>query len=108
MVGLVDGSMFRVLDTSTGKEAFSIGSVNNPATDRRLIFSRDGGKLVVLDDKIRWCNALTGEVIASVPHEFEYANNLALSADGLTLAYVGYGNLRNQLLILRLAPPARP
>ena len=102
MIALAEGARVRVLDTFTGKEAFSIDSANNPPRERRLIFSRDGAKLVIVDDKIRWCNGLTGEVIASAPRKFDYANSLALSADGLTLAYVGYADLRNRFLVLRL------
>ena len=74
---------------------------------RRLIFSRDGDRLVIVDDKIRWCNAASGEVIASVDQKFDRVESLALSADGLTLAVVGHGYDRQLFSIFRLDATAK-
>jgi WD40 repeat protein/tetratricopeptide (TPR) repeat protein len=86
VAALAESNKVRVFDTSTGKEKFQLDSANH--SNRRLIFSRDESKLVIVDNKTRWCNAVTGEVIASVDQTFG-ASSLALSADGLTLAQVG-------------------
>src|SRR5262249_8963025 len=93
LAALAEGNKVHLFDTSTGQQTSSIDSAaSNPY--RRLIFSRDSQNLVIVDNKIRWCNAVSGEVIASVEQQFQefspYAS-LALSADGLTLAVVGYG-----------------
>src|SRR5262249_27033914 len=67
-----------------------------------LLFARDSAKLVIVDDKIRWLNAASDEVIASVDQKFNNLNSLALSADGLTLAVVGHGYIRGQFSVFRL------
>ena len=82
----------------------SIPSNNQP---RRLIFSRDGDRLVIVDDKIRWCNAVSGEVIATVDQKFDRMESLALSADGLTLAIVGHGAAGFSVSIFRLDAAAK-
>ena len=74
---------------------------------RRLIFSRDGDRLVIVDDKIRWLSAVSGEVIASVDQKFDRIESLALSADGLTLAVVGHGDVGNLVSIFRLDAAAK-
>src|SRR5262245_35545173 len=102
LAALAEGKKVRVFDAFTGKEKYSIDSAEDRSRHRLLIFSRDGSKLVIADDKIRWCNAGTGAEIASTRREFNYASSLALSSDGLTLAYVGYRDTMNQFLILRL------
>src|SRR5262249_10289859 len=93
LAALAEGNKVHLFDTSTGQQTSSIDSAaSNPY--RRLIFSRDSQQLVIVDNRIRWCNAVSGEVVASVDQQFQefspYAS-LALSADGLTLAVVGYG-----------------
>jgi WD40 repeat protein/tetratricopeptide (TPR) repeat protein len=100
VAALAEGNKVHVFDSSTGKETFQINSAN--VRSRRLIFSRAGDRLVIVDDKIRWCNAASGEVIASVDQKFDYVHNLALSADGLTLAVVGHDFLDAQFSIFRL------
>src|SRR5262249_54857562 len=72
-----------------------------------LLFARDSAKLVIVDDKIRWLNAVSGEVIASVDQKFNNLYSLALSADGLTLAVVGHGGGGRQFSIFRLDASTR-
>jgi WD40 repeat protein/serine/threonine protein kinase len=105
MAALAKEAKVHVFDASTGKETFQADSANDRS--RRLIFSRDNDRLVVLDNKIRWFNAVSGEVIATVDQEFERVSCLALSADGLTLAVVGHSLLGNQFSVFRLDPTAR-
>jgi len=38
--------------------------------------------VVIVDNRIRWCNAVSGEVIASVDQTFGGVRSLALSVDG--------------------------
>src|SRR5579884_12549 len=105
LAALAEGNKIRVFDTSTGKETFQIDSANNQV--RRLIFSRDNDRLVVVDEKIRWLSAVSGEVIASIDKKFQRIESLALSADGLTLAVVGYGNMGQQFASFRLDATAK-
>jgi len=99
LAALAEGNKVLVFDASTGIETFSIDSANNRF--RRLSFSRDSKRLVIVDDKIRWCNAVSGEVIASLDQKFDFVASLALSADGLTLAVVAYVRSPRQYLIFR-------
>ena len=94
-----------VFETSTGKEAFSIDSAND--RDRRLIFSPDSEKLVVVDARIRWCNTSNGGEIASLDQKLGHSNSLALSADGLTLSVVGLSSLGQKFSTFRLDPNAK-
>jgi WD40 repeat protein len=94
------------------KETCQIDSANDPF--RRLIFSPDSTRLVIVDDKIRWLSAVSGKVIAAVHQKFGSDNpagrstlSLALSADGLTLAVVGHGLRDAQFSIFRLDDPAK-
>jgi eukaryotic-like serine/threonine-protein kinase len=105
LAALAEGSKVHVLDTATGKETFRFDSATHRL--RRLLFSRDGDRLVIFDKKIRWCNASGGEVIASVDQQFNNVYSLALSADGRTLAVVGYGRSGQQFSIFRLDTTAR-
>jgi WD40 repeat protein/tetratricopeptide (TPR) repeat protein len=105
LVALAEGDEVRLFDTSTGKETVRIDSANDRS--RRLIFSRDGDRLVIVDDKIRWSSAASGETIASALQKFERVSSLALSADGLTLAVVGHGLLGNLFSIFRLDAAAQ-
>jgi WD40 repeat protein/tetratricopeptide (TPR) repeat protein len=107
LAALADGKNVHVFAAATGNKSFSIDSTTNRSPFHSLIFSRDGDRLVILDDKLRWCNASTGEVIASIDQKHGRVEALALSADGLTLAVVGYGNLGNQSSIFRLDPTTR-
>ena len=108
LAALAEGNKVRVFDTSTGNEKLSVDSAN---TDRRrLMISRDGDRLVIVDDKIRWLSARSGEVIASVDQRFPSAPawvNLALSADGLTLAVVGHGQNGHLVSVFRLDATAK-
>jgi WD40 repeat protein len=94
LAALAEGDKVYVFDTSTGKETCEIDSAADHF--RGLIFSPDNERLVIVDDKIRWVSAGSGEVIASIDQKFDRLNSpvdprLALSADGLTLAVVGHG-----------------
>ncbi len=101
LVALASGNKVQVFDTSTGKETFQIDS---PFLNRyrRLIFSRDSDRLVIVDNKIRWCNAVSGQEIATVNRLFDRIESLALTPDGLTLAVVGSGRLGHDFSIYRL------
>jgi WD40 repeat protein/tetratricopeptide (TPR) repeat protein len=101
LAALAEGNKVHVFDTSTGKQKFELDSANR--FDRRLIFSPDESKLVIVDNRIRWCNAVSGEVIASVDQTFGGVLSLALSADGLTLGQLG----NMGFLILHLNPTTR-
>ena len=105
LAAIAVGNNVQVFDTFTGKETSSIDSVDDP--NRRLIFSRDGDRLVIVDGKIRWCNSENGEVIASANKKFDRVNSLALSADGLTLAVVGHAAMGDLFSIYRLDATAR-
>jgi WD40 repeat protein/tetratricopeptide (TPR) repeat protein len=91
-----------VFSTATGKEHCRIDS--ETTTDRRLLFTSEGDRLVIVDGKIRWCKAATGQVIASLNQKFNRGSSLALSANGLTLAVVGHGTLGDQFSIFRMDP----
>jgi WD40 repeat protein len=105
LAALAAGDRVQVFDTSTGKANCSVDSAaSNPY--RHLIFSRDGTRLVIVDDKIRWVSAVTGEVIASFDRKFDRVESIALSADGLTLAVLGH-NSGFGYSILRLNATAR-
>ena len=97
LAAIAAGNKVHVFDTATGQEKFQIDSANNP----HLIFSRSNDWLVIVDGKIRWLNA-AGEVIAVKNSGFKKAGSWALSADGLTLAAAGQGNLSQQISIFRL------
>ena len=100
LAALAEGNKVHVVETSTGLEHFQIDSA--PVQARRLIFTPEGGRLVIVDEKIRWLSAASGQVIASFDLGFDNANSLALSADGLTLAVVGHGPNSGQFSIFRL------
>ena len=120
MAALTEGNKVHVLDTSTGKENFQLDF--GAGQGRSLIFTPDGSRLVIIDNRIRWCASDSGQVIASVDREasralpadgqtpaagavmFAYFLDLgkAVSADGLTLAVVGHGVTGNQFSIFRL------
>ena len=97
---LAEDNTVHVFETSSGKDIFQFYSAYSPV--RRLAFTRDNDKLVVVDDKIRWCSAVTGEVLASLDQKFDRIETLALSGDGLTLAVVGHGSLGQLFSIYRL------
>ncbi len=105
LAAFAEGNKVRVFDISTGKETFQIES--NSVPTRRLIFSRDNDRMVIVDDKIRWVSAASGAVIASLNQQFGRIATLALSRDGLTIAIVGHGNFGNQLSIFRLDTTAK-
>jgi WD40 repeat protein len=96
------GFRVHVFATATGKETFSIDSVSDANYPRGLIFSRDGGRLVIVDNEVRWVSAAGGQVIASAKRDFDGLRSLTVSADGLTLACVGYGPTGNLFRVLRL------
>jgi WD40 repeat protein len=102
MVAVADDKKVHVFDTITGKGQWQIDSP--PERARRLLFTSDSGKLIIVDDQIRWCNAGTGEVMASAGQKYKRGSSLAVSADGLTLAVVGHGDLGGEVSVFRLAP----
>jgi WD40 repeat protein len=104
LVALAEGKKVHLYDTSTGKETCSNDSARYL---QRVIFSGDGDKLVTVGDEIRWCNASTGEVIASVARSFEVGRSLTLSADGLTLALVGQRTYGREFSSFRLDATTR-
>ena len=109
LAALAEGDKVRVFDTSTGNEKLSIHSANT--VGRRLVFSRDGDRLVILDDQIRWLSAKSGEVIASNEQNYypvaRTTGSVALSADGLTLAVVGHGQIGHLVSVFRQDATAR-
>ncbi len=105
LAALAEGNTVHVFDTSTGNETFQIDSSKNQP--RRLIFSRDGDWLVIVDDKVRWCSAVSGEVFASVDQKFNRIESLALTDNGLTLAVVGHGGSGNFASIFHLDAAAK-
>jgi len=105
LAALAEGDKVHVFDTSTGKEAFKIDSANT--NTRHLIFSPDSGKLVIVDDKIRWLGVVSGDAIAAVDQKYDRLDSLALSADGLTLAVVGHGQTGSLFSIFRLDATTR-
>ena len=100
LAALSERGKVRVLDASTGQVNFQVDT----AYSQRyiLIFSREGNRLVIVDDKIRWLNTASGGLIASFDRKFDRINSLALSADGLTVAVVGHSNLGQQFSTFRL------
>ncbi|MGO9465529.1 MAG: hypothetical protein ACLQVF_15405 [Isosphaeraceae bacterium] len=111
LAALAEGNNVRVYDTATGHEKFAVDSANPQDIMgrhfRRLIFSRDGDRLVIVDDKIRWLSTGSGEVIASSDQRIYRVESIALSADGLTLAVAGFGGLGEFASIFRLDPAAK-
>jgi WD40 repeat protein len=111
LAALAEGNKVHVFDSSTGKETFQIDSTDDPL--RHLIFSPDSARLVIVDDKIRWLSAVSGEVIAAVNQKFDGVPgarsyfSLALSADGLTLAVAGHGPRATQFSIFGLDETAK-
>lgn len=102
LAALAEGKQVHVLDMTTGQENFQVDSAYDRF--RRLIFSPDSERLVIVDDKIRWCDAGSGQVIATFDQKFSRGASLALSADGLTLAVVGHGRVLNLFSVFRLNP----
>jgi WD40 repeat protein len=100
LAALAAGDKVHVFDTSTGKETFQVPSDN--VGSRRLIFSWDRDRLVIVDKQIRWVSAVNGKEIAAVKQYINRVAGLALSADGQTLAVVGHGTLGREYSIFRL------
>ncbi len=100
LAALAEGNKVRVYDSATGYEKFAVDSAST--SFRRPLFSRDGDRLVIVDDKIRWLSTANGDVIASFDEKLNRVENLALSADGLTLAVGGYGSTGQLASIFRL------
>src|SRR5262249_30254798 len=69
LAALAEGNKVRVLDTATGKETCQVDSASGNA--RRLIFTPDSRRLVIVDGRIRWCDAASGKVIASVVQPYD-------------------------------------
>src|SRR5204863_133581 len=94
-----------LIDTSTGKETLQIDSTD--IATRHLIFTRESDRLVIVDTRIRWYDAASGDVIASFDQGFDRIESLALSADGLTLAVVGHSPVGSMSSIFRLDAVAK-
>ena len=90
LAALAEGNEAHLFDTATGNQTFQINSA--PTNTRHLIFSRDSDRLVIVDNKIRWCNAANGKVSPPSIRNSISGGSIALSADGLTLAVVGHSN----------------
>ena len=105
LAALTDDNMVHFFDTSTGNEAFKINWAK--AFPRRLLFSRSGSMLVIIDDQIRWFSASSGAPIASVDKKYNRIESLAVSGDGLTLAIVGHGKTGTLFSIFRLDAAAK-
>ena len=104
LAALADQNKVFIVDTSTGNEQARIDSAFSDY--RGLIFTQDSQRLIIVDDKIRWCEAASGAVIATHNHSCG-RGNLALSADGLTLAVVGNGGRGNLFSTFRLDATAK-
>lgn len=100
LAALAGGAKVRFVEAATGKEKFEIDSTN--VRYRRLIFSRSGDRLIIVDRLVRWCDAETGEVIASLDRNFLRIAEVAISLDGQALAIAGHGNLGGVFTVLRL------
>ena len=101
LVALVAGNEVLVFDAATGQPAFQVRST--PIIRNRLVaFSGDGTRMVVADDKVRWCLSATGEVTATLDRNFDRVEGLVLSADGLLLAVVGHSSTGNTVSTYRL------
>lgn len=90
----------RLVDAASGDERFTIDSVN--VGIRRIAFSGDGKWLVIFDDRLRWCDATSGKVSATMAHTFNRCEALALTSDGLTCLVAGHGNAGTQFSAFRL------
>ncbi len=110
LAALAKENQVDVLDTSTGRELNQFKSTNIPT--RLLIFAPAGDMLVIVDDKIRWCDITNNRIVGSLDPGTgkHYQESLALSADGLTLALVGHNDRKGKngvgecLSIFRLDP----
>jgi WD40 repeat protein/tetratricopeptide (TPR) repeat protein len=103
LAALAEGKKVHVFDAVTGMEKYSFDSVlTYTGFHRRLIFSRDSAKLIIVDNNIRWFNAESGKLIATVAERFDRVEDLACTADGRTLAIVGHGNTGGEFAIFRL------
>jgi WD40 repeat protein/tetratricopeptide (TPR) repeat protein len=94
-----------VFEASSGKDLFQVDCGND--SDPRPIFARDSGRLIVGADRLTWCNAGSGAVIALFDQKFSYASTAALSADGLTASVVGLGPVRRSFSVFRLDATAK-
>jgi WD40 repeat protein/tetratricopeptide (TPR) repeat protein len=105
LAALARGDKVHLVDTSTGKDTVRIDSADTKV--RRLLFSPDSARLVIVDDKIRWLSAQSGDMIASLDQKFDRLESLALSADGMTLAVAGTGVVGNQFSTFHLDVAAK-
>lgn len=100
LAAMAEGNKIHVFDTTTGKENFQFDSAKDLYP--HLIFSSDNDRLVIVDDKIRWCDVKNGQVIATRDQNLNLGRHIALSADGLTLAVLGYGSVYQLFSIFQL------
>jgi len=105
LAALASSGKVHLIDTSTGKETFQFDSTD--VATRHLIFTLDSDRLVIVDAKIRWYDAASGDVIASLDQRFDRVESLALSADGLTLAVAGHSPTGSLFSIFRLDATAK-
>jgi hypothetical protein len=83
LAALADSSKVHVFGSSTGKENLQIDSARGQG--RGLIFTPDSSRSVIIHNKIQWCTAASGRVIASV----DRGESVALPAGAETLAAGG-------------------
>jgi WD40 repeat protein len=95
-----------LIDTTTGNDVLQIDSAN--VAIRRLAFSGDGGWLVILDGRLRWCDTKSGRAIASIDHTFgARCEGFALSPDCLTLVVAGTAASGRFFSTFRLDPDSK-
>ena len=78
LAALAAGDKVHVFDTPPEKRRSDRFRPKFPATD--LLAGRD--RLVIVDNRIRWFNAVSGEQIATFARNIDRVSGLALSADG--------------------------
>lgn len=90
----------QVLDTGTGEQRFEIDVAQG--VRKGAIFSRDGDLLVTVGDKIQWCDTKNGKILAALDKSVGDLKSFGLSADGLTIAVSGDGQVGNLFSVFRL------
>ena len=91
LVALGMATQVQVFDAASAKEKWHINSYGDGIRSindiRRLNFSPDSRKLVVMDDKIRWLNAADGNTTGTTRRMIDSrVGRLALSKDGSSVA----------------------
>lgn len=100
LAALAVDARLQVFDTANAEKLFELDL--GKAAPSGVCFSRNGELLVVVDDRIRWCDTKYGTTLAAVDERFNRVESLALSADGLTLVVAGHGSLGRLFSSFRL------